>query len=107
MHSIEARKKMSDKNIFIQKSEESTQKMKDSLKGRSTRQGVRINFYDGDELIKQFDSRREYFVYFEKQISEYTIKCMLSKHCKCRKYPMYRLEYADNKDHHVITKKKK
>ena len=25
--------------------------MKDSLKGRSTRQGVRINFYDGDELI--------------------------------------------------------
>lgn len=40
--------------------------MKDSLKGRSTRQGVRINFYDGDELIKQFDSRREYFVYFEK-----------------------------------------
>lgn len=51
MHSIEARKKMSDKNIFIQKSEESTQKMKDSLKGRSTRQGVRINFYDGDELI--------------------------------------------------------
>lgn len=56
MHSIEARKKMSDKNIFIQKSEESTQKMKDSLKGRSTRQGVRINFYDGDELIKQFDS---------------------------------------------------
>lgn len=106
MHSIEARKKMSDKNIFIQKSEESTQKMKDSLKGRSTRQGVRINFYDGDELIKQFDSRREYFVYFEKQISEYTIKCMLSKHSKCRKYPMYRLEYADNKDHHVITKKK-
>ena len=26
---------------------------------------------------------------------------MLSKHSKCRKYPMYRLEYADNKDHHI------
>ena len=107
MQSPEARKKMSDKNIFIQKSEESIQKMKDSLKGRSTRQGVKINFYNGDELIKQFDSRRECFAYFEKQISEYTIKCMLSKHSKCRKYPMYRLEYADNKDHHIIIKNEK
>ena len=107
MHSIEARKKMSDKNIFIQKSEESIQKMKDSLKGRSTRQGVKINFYDGDKLIKQFDSRKECFEFFEGKISEYTIKCMLSKHSKCRKYPMYRLEYADNKDHHIIIKNEK
>ena len=101
IHSIEARKKISDKNIFIQKSEESIQKMKDSLKRRSTRQGVKINLYENDELIKQFDSRNDCFVYFEKQISKNTIKNMLSKHSKCRKYPMYRLEYADNKDHHI------
>lgn len=101
MQSPEARKKMSEANRYIQKSEESIQKMKDSLKEHSTRQGVKINFYDSNELIKQFDSRKECFAYFEKQISEYTIKCMLSKHSKCRKYPMYRLEYADNKDHHV------
>ena len=101
MHSVEARKKMSDKNIFIQKSEESIQKMKDSLKGRSTRQGVKINFYDGDELIKQFDSRKECFAYFEKQISKSTIKNMLVNNIVCKKYSMYRLEYADNKDHHI------
>ena len=107
MQSPEARKKMSDKNIFIQKSEESIQKMKDSLKGRSTSQGVKINLYENDELIKQFDSRKECFEFFEGKISEYVIKCMLSKHSKCRKYPMYRLEYADNKDHHIIIKNEK
>ena len=107
MQSPEARKKMSDKNIFIQKSEESIQKMKDSLKGRSTRQGVKINLYENDELIKQFGSRKECFEFFEGKISEYVIKCMLSKHSKCRKYPMYRLEYADNKDHHIIIKNEK
>lgn len=107
MQSLEARKKMSVKKIFIQKSEESIQKMKDSLKGRFTRQGVKINFYDGDELIKQFDSRKECFAYFEKQISKSTIKNMLANNIVCKKYPMYRLEYADNKDHHVIIKNEK
>ena len=81
--------------------------MKDSLKGRSTRQGVKINLYENDELIKQFGSRKECFEFFEGKISEYVIKCMLSKHSKCRKYPMYRLEYADNKDHHIIIKNEK
>ena len=101
LHSVEARKKMSDKNIFIQKSEESIQKMKDSLKGRSTRQGVKINLYENNKLIKQFDSRKECFAYFEKQISKSTIKNMLANNIVCKKYPIYRLEYADNKDHHV------
>ena len=78
MQSPEARKKMSDKNIFIQKSEECIQKMKDSLKGRSTRQGVKINLYENDELIKQFDSRKECYAYFEKQISKSTIKKYVS-----------------------------
>ena len=107
MQSPEARKKMSDKNIFIQKSEECIQKMKDSLKGRSTRQGVKINLYENDELIKQFDSRKECYAYFEKQISKSTIKNMLANNILCKKYPMYKLKYADNKDHHVITKKEK
>ena len=107
MQSPEARKKMSDKNIFIQKSEECIQKMKDSLKRRSTRQGVKINLYENDELIKQFDSRKECYAYFEKQISKSTIKNMLANNILCKKYPMYKLKYADNKDHHVITKKEK
>jgi hypothetical protein len=81
--------------------------MKDSLKGRSTRQGVKINLYENDELIKQFDSRKECYTYFEKQISKSTIKNMLANNIVCKKYPMYKLKYADNKDHHVITKKRK
>jgi len=75
--------------------------MKDSLKGRSTRQGVKINLYENNKLIKQFDSRKECFVYFEKQISKSTIKNMLANNIVCKKFPMYRLEYADNKDHHI------
>ena len=103
MQSPEARKKMSEANRYSQKSEESIQKIKDSLKGRSTRQGVKINLYENNKLIKTFNSRKECFEFFNGKISKSMIKLMLSMHIICKKYSMYRLEYSDNKEHHISS----
>lgn len=97
----DARNKMSMANRYIQKSEASIElqkhtKQKNTYKTNS----VKINLYDNGQLILIFNSRKECFEYFKNDISENTIKYMLSGKTKhFRKFPTYKLEYADGKIH--------
>lgn len=92
---------MSAANRYIQKSEDSIElqkrtKQKNTYKTNS----VKINLYDDGQLILTFNSRKECFEYFKNDISENTIKYMLSGKTKqFRKFPTYKLEYADGKIH--------